>query len=1621
MTGLAALLSREDPEGRACFDAVTIIDTFHLVRVVRADLPEDDEIPDFLLNEVGDGAPDVLWTGAGEQDFVAQASNVVFGPVTKQAKLAYRLTASMPAEWGYLMVDNPLPDTYIVGRVFRDDGRVLPPENCWLTRRTIRLLGGGTEEESLLHLLDYGGPGAYLVNFQSTVEVDEPPVADAGADQNAYLGDVVTLDGTGSQDPNNDFMIYLWTFLEKPAGSAAEFDDKNAQTPSFTVDVRGDYVIQLQVSDGLLDSPPDTTAVHGLNRPPVAYAGADRTAAVGGSVALDGRGSQDDDGDTLTYAWSFSQRPGGSAATFENPASATPGFDVDAPGVYVAQLVVNDGIDDSAPDNVVITTDNQIPVAVAGPAQTVAVGALVTLDGGGSYDPDGSGELTFAWTLVSRPAGSAAVLSGAGTANPQFTVDVAGDYVAQLVVNDGEDNSLADTVTVSTQNSPPVANAGSDQTVAVGGLVTLDGSASYDVDGVSGGLRFSWSFLSRPAGSAAALTGAATARPTFIADADGEYLLRLVVNDGAVNSAPDTVTVSTSNTRPVARAGADQTARVGDVVTLDASGSSDADQDELTFSWAFLSRPAGSTAALTAPATVRPSFTVDVAGAYIVQLVVNDGALASLPDTVTVSTINSAPVANAGPDQHVQVGTVATLDGSGSSDPDSDELTFSWSLTSRPAGSAATLINPASVTPFFTLDRTGEYVIQLVVHDGKAGSVPDTVKVSTQNGAPVANAGADQSKQVGEAAFLNGSASRDPDNDPLTYAWSFASRPAGSAAMLAQANTVRPNFVVDAPGDYVVQLTVNDGELSSDPDTVRITTINSPPVSDAGPDQTRGLTETVVLDGSGSSDPDNDELSYQWSFTSRPEGSAAVLDGADTVSPQFVVDVAGTYIVQLVVHDGAESSAPDTMQVSTENSAPVADAGPDATAFVGDTVSLDGSGSYDVDGDPLEYLWHFVSRPPVSEAVLLDGGTVSPRFQVDASGEYVLRLVVNDGIRTGEADTVTVSTENSAPVARAGSDQTRFVGQTVSLDGRDSIDVDGDALAYTWSFTSRPAGSAAVLQNANEAVASFVIDAPGSYVVQLVVHDGTVSSAPDSVVVSTANSKPVASAGTDISALVGQTVRLDGRGSADADGDALTHRWSLSARPPGSNAFLVEDTTPRPLLTPDVLGHYVVQLIVNDGKADSTPDTVSVFATDVDAGCVSPPEAPESVSASDGLFEDRVEVIWSEVEGATEYRVYRSDTNDPITAAPVTGWLAALSFTDVSAAPETAGGCGGCAGAPEPGPAYFYWVRARSAENCASGLAGPDSGYAAGGGKAWFGFDSVFVEALPGGMLETGVRAAAPGATLYVRLRDASGEAIEPSSVWGEVRVGDACDHAIAWLPSACGDEADGWAAWAMPQSLTEGAEIVFSAGAETVAGRRVGPVEHRFVVRGETDVRTPVLQPDYADMDASSLDLTLESNALVRVSLAGDGGAPDEAVPVYEVEPGAAYPVPQRIWLPIPSGVPARDVAVFYFLDDAAGGRWLPADRLAGWLMPEHTLWLEWNGEKYLGLLVTHGGAVRTGLLHETLQSSSVAAETGSPWGDLLVSALAIAAAVLSARRVRARQAPCAAALMIAGMKKER
>ena len=366
---------------------------------------------------------------------------------------------------------------------------------------------------------------------------------------------------------------------------------------------------------------------------------------------------------------------------------------------------------------------------------------------------------------------------------------------------------------------------------------------------------------------------------------------------------------------PTADAGPDLTVAVDGLAVLDGSGSSDPDGDPVTFHWSFLSVPHGAVPELSDPGAVRPTFVVPLAGAYVLQLVVNDGARDSEPDTVVVTTANSRPRADAGPDRSTAVGGTATLDGGGSSDPDGDPLTFRWELTRLPDGSAATLSDPTAAAPSLVVDRAGMYVAELVVNDGAADSAPDSVSVVTVNAPPVADAGPDQTAVVGATVTLDASGSSDADGDPLTFAWALINIPSSSAATLSDPAAAGPTFVADVPGLYLVQLVVCDRALCGDPDTLTVLA-STPPVADAGPDQDVDAGATIVLDGGGSSDPDGDTLGFQWSLTTVPEGSTASLSDPAAVAPTFIADRAGSYVARLVVDDGVFESSADEVVIT---------------------------------------------------------------------------------------------------------------------------------------------------------------------------------------------------------------------------------------------------------------------------------------------------------------------------------------------------------------------------------------------------------------------------------------------------------------------------------------------------------------------------------------------------------------------------------------------------------------------------------------------------------------------------------------------------------------------------------
>jgi len=183
---------------------------------------------------------------------------------------------------------------------------------------------------------------------------------------------------------------------------------------------------------------------------------------------------------------------------------------------------------------------NQAPVADAGADRTTylfsGTSGSVDLDGSGSHDPEGK-DLTYAWTLVFQPAGSAASFSNSAGATTTLSFDLEGTYEIRLTVNDGS-RSASDLVTVNVgTNVAAAADAGADQEVTAGNVVTLDGSGSTDPENNT--LAYTWTQVSGPAIGTGTLTGAT---PTFTAPSGVcTIVYDLQVDDGGGNSAPDRV------------------------------------------------------------------------------------------------------------------------------------------------------------------------------------------------------------------------------------------------------------------------------------------------------------------------------------------------------------------------------------------------------------------------------------------------------------------------------------------------------------------------------------------------------------------------------------------------------------------------------------------------------------------------------------------------------------------------------------------------------------------------------------------------------------------------------------------------------------------------------------------------------------------------------------------------------------------------------------------------------------------------------------------------------------------------------------------------------------------------
>ena len=186
---------------------------------------------------------------------------------------------------------------------------------------------------------------------------------------------------------------------------------------------------------------------------------------------------------------------------------------------------------------------------------------------------------------------------------------------------------------------------------------------------------------------------------------------------------------------------------------------------------------------------------------------------------------------------------------------------------------------------------------------------------------------------------------------------------------------------------------------------------NQAPTADAGPDRTARPGETVTLDGSGSTDPDGTIVSYSWQQVS---GTAVGLssNGANATFTAPETDADGeAFVFELTVTDAGNLQSVDTciVNVSLNNSPPIADAGVDHTVTEGTTVILDASRSYDPDGEIASLEWTQVSLEP--KVTLSDPTAINPTFVQPVPPEgttFRFRVTVEDGGGLMSSDDVEV-------------------------------------------------------------------------------------------------------------------------------------------------------------------------------------------------------------------------------------------------------------------------------------------------------------------------------------------------------------------------------------------------------------------------------------------------------------------------------------------------------------------------------------------------------------------------------------------------------------------------------------
>ena len=645
-------------------------------------------------------------------------------------------------------------------------------------------------------------------------------------------------------------------------------------------------------------------------------------------------------------------------------------------------------------------SESSPPTADAGGPYTVNQGLALSLDGSGSSAGTGSIAL-YEWDCTNN--GSYDVSSTSAVAST-CTYPDDGAYTVGLRVTNSGGLTDTDTASVTVTNTAPTADAGGPYTVNQGVALTMDGSGSVDPDGTIS--TFAWDCDNN--GSYETSSASATGATCTFADI-GTYTVGLQITDDDGATDIDSATVTVTNTPPVAEANGNYAGTKGVPISVDATGSGDADGTLTAIVWDCDDDGVFETSGSTA------SCTYNAVGTYTITVQVTDDDGDSATDTAIAVVGNDPPTADAGGPYTGAEGTTISFDGTGSTDVGSGIVVlWEWDCTTDGSYDSAV---PAPAGSCVYADD-GTYTMTLRVTDDDGSTATDTATVTVTNAAPTVTVTAPATGNEGAGIVVAASAA-DPspvDEAALTYDWTVTD---GGGATVTTGSGANPTFTFADDGTYTFTVVVTDpqGATATDAATTVVGNVDPTFTSTTAPSITdEGTTESfsVVVDDAGTGDVAGLVVTWDWG------------DGSPTEIGTNLVhswDDDGAFTVTVTVTDDDGGSASQSLPLTVGNVAPVITTTAPSNALEGAVYSY--LPAVTDPGDEV-FTWTLSASAPAGMTIDAATGelTWTPTYDQALVGTFSFVLTVDDGDGATDAQSITVAI--------------------------DTADTDGDGLADSW-------------------------------------------------------------------------------------------------------------------------------------------------------------------------------------------------------------------------------------------------------------------------------------------------------------------------------------------------------------------------------------------------------------------------------------------------------------------------------------------------------------------------------------------------------------------------------------------